>query len=105
MPIWKAVLISVEAKLGASAVSSSRQRLERKFRAALGRTVQEEIRRARVEKARALLEATDAPLAEVAKRSGFTTAALLSVAFQRELGMPPGAYRRRSRAAATGNHQ
>lgn len=89
----------------ASAVSSSRQRLERKFRAALGRTVQEEIRRARVEKARALLEATDAPLAEVAKRSGFTTAALLSVAFQRELGMPPGAYRRRSRAAATGNHQ
>ncbi|MGC4091134.1 MAG: substrate-binding domain-containing protein [Polyangiaceae bacterium] len=82
----------------ATAVRSSRQRLERRFRARLGRSVTEEIRRARVEAARLLLERSQQALAEVAKLAGFSSAALLSVAFQRELGMPPGAYRRRLRA-------
>jgi LacI family transcriptional regulator len=81
----------------ARAVGGGRQRLERRFRSVLDRTIQEEIRRAHVEAARQLLLTTDASLAEVAKRSGFTTAALLNLAFQRELGMPPGTYRRRLR--------
>ena len=46
-----------------------------------------------------------AGLAEVAKRSGFTNAALLSVAFQREIGMPPGVYRRRVRQELRGASQ
>jgi LacI family transcriptional regulator len=79
----------------ARAVGSGRQRLERRFRRVLDRTVQDEIRRAHVEAAKGLLTATQAGLAEIAKESGFTNAALLSVAFQRELGMPPGFYRRR----------
>jgi LacI family transcriptional regulator len=83
----------------ARATDSGRQRLERRFRRLLARSVHEEIRRAHVEKAKALLKATQAPLPEVAKRSGFTNAALLSVAFQRELGMPPGVFRRRARRA------
>jgi AraC-like DNA-binding protein len=33
-------------------------------------------------------------LSDIAKQSGFSSPALLNVAFQRELGMPPGAYRR-----------
>jgi LacI family transcriptional regulator len=78
----------------AGAVGGGRQRLERRFRAALNRTVQEEIRRAHVERARHLLATTRVGLPEIAKQSGFTTAALLNVAFHRELGMPPGAYRR-----------
>lgn len=78
-------------------VGGGRQRLERRFRRVLNRTVQEEIRHAHVESAKVLLETTRASLVEVAKRSGFTNAALLSVAFQRELGMPPGSYRRRVR--------
>jgi LacI family transcriptional regulator len=86
----------------AKAVSSGRQRLERRFRAVLDRTVQEEIRRAHVEIAKRLLVTTRTSMAEVAKQSGFTNAALLSIAFQRELGMPPSAYRRRSKQAATG---
>jgi LacI family transcriptional regulator len=81
----------------ARAVGSARQRLERRFRRVLDRTVKEEIQRARVEAARELLGTTVAGLAEVAKRSGFTTAALLNVAFRREIGMPPGVYRRRVR--------
>jgi LacI family transcriptional regulator len=79
----------------ASAVGGGRQRLERRFRRALDRTVQEEIRRARVEMAMRLLCTTQAGLVEIAKQSGFSNAALLSTAFKREVGMPPGVYRRR----------
>jgi LacI family transcriptional regulator len=79
----------------ARAVGGGRQRLERRFRRALDRTVQEEIRRVHVETAMHWLTTTRVDMAEVAKRSGFTSASLLNVAFQRELGMPPGAYRRR----------
>jgi len=81
----------------ARAVAATRQRLERGFRRALGRTVMQEARRAHVERARRMLSTTDLPLREVAKQSGFTNAALLSVAFAREVGSPPGAYRRRAR--------
>lgn len=79
----------------ARAVASGRHRLERAFRRVLGRTIQAEIRRARVESAKRLLEASRLTLAEVARMTGFKSASLLTVAFQRELGMTPGAYRRR----------
>jgi len=81
------------------AAHSGRQRLERAFRRVLGRTIQEEIRRSHVDIARRLLETTRAELPEIAQQSGFTNAALLNLAFQRELGMPPGAYRRRMQRA------
>ncbi len=79
----------------ARAVSGGRQRLERRFRRALDRTIQDEIRRAHVEAARHWLATTRANMSEVAKRSGFTSSSLLNVAFRREIGMPPGEYRRR----------
>jgi len=78
----------------ARAVGGGRQRLERRFRAVLDRTVQEEIRRAHVERARLLLTTTRAGLVEIARQSGFTNAGLLNAAFQRELGTTPGVYRR-----------
>ena len=78
----------------ARALGGGPQRLERRFRRVLDRTVQEEIRRAHVEAAMHWLTTSRISMAEVAKRSGFTSASLLSIAFQRELGMPPGAYRR-----------
>jgi LacI family transcriptional regulator len=83
----------------ASAVRSSRQRLERRFRKELGRTIVDEVRRARVEAARRLLWATQLALAEVACQCGFTNAAVFSVAFRREMGVPPGAYRRNARGS------
>jgi LacI family transcriptional regulator len=79
----------------ARAVGGGRQRLERRFRRALDRTVQQEIRRAHVEAAKHWLATTGASMTEVAQRSGFTNASLLNAAFQREMGLPPGAYRRR----------
>jgi LacI family transcriptional regulator len=84
----------------ARAIATSRRRLERRFHAVLGRTVVQEIRRVRVETARGLLSTTRHDLAQIAKLSGFTNAALLNVAFQRELGLPPGAYRRRVQGSA-----
>ena len=81
----------------ARAVGGGRQRLERRFRRALDRTVQDEIRRAHVESAKHWLATTSACMNEIARRSGFTSASLLNTAFQRETGMPPGAYRRRVR--------
>jgi LacI family transcriptional regulator len=87
----------VSVPMVARAVGATRQRLERHFRRALGHTVLREIHRAHVEVARRLLATTDVPLAQVAKSSGFTNVALLSVAFRREVGVPPGAYRRSAR--------
>lgn len=81
----------------AEAVGGGRQRLERRFRRVLNRSVQEEIRRAHVESAKRLLAADATPLGEIAKQSGFASAALLNSAFRREVGITPGAYRRRLR--------
>ena len=78
----------------ARAVASGRHRLERAFHRALGRTVHAEIRRARVNAAKSLLETSTASVAEIARSTGFRTASLLTVAFQRELGSTPGSYRR-----------
>lgn len=93
-------LRAVTVPMVARAVATSRRRLERRFHAVLGRTVVEEVRRARVETAKRLLSTTRYGLTDVAKNSGFTSAALLNVAFRREVGLPPGAYRRRVRATA-----
>jgi LacI family transcriptional regulator len=87
----------------ARAAVCSRQRLEQRFQAAIGRTIMQEVRRARVEAARQLLSTTELPLPLVANQCGFTSAALLSVAFRRETGVPPGAYRRRFRGVHSGD--
>jgi LacI family transcriptional regulator len=88
---------TVTVPLLARAVVTSRRRLERRFRLALGRTVAVEIRRVRVEKAKHLLSTTDYGLRDIAKMCGFGTAALLNAAFRRELGVAPGAHRRHVR--------
>jgi LacI family transcriptional regulator len=85
----------------ARATACSRQTLERRFQVAIGRTVMQEVRRARVDLARRLLSTTELPLPLIAKSCGFSSAALLSVAFRRETGTPPGAYRRRFRGASS----
>jgi LacI family transcriptional regulator, galactose operon repressor len=87
-----------------AAVKTGRQRLERAFRRALDRTIQEEIRRSHVDVARRLLETTGVELRQIAQRSGFTNATLLNLAFQRELGMAPGAYRRQMQQALSGTN-
>jgi LacI family transcriptional regulator len=91
------IAMSLTVPTVAGALRSTRQRLERHFRRHLGRTIAEEIRRSRVEVARRLLLTSELSLSEISKRCGFTSPALLSVAFRREVGVPPGAYRRHAR--------
>jgi LacI family transcriptional regulator len=81
----------------ARAATCSRQRLEQRFQAAIGRTVMQEVRRARIDLARQLLSTTELELPRIAEQCGFTSPALFSVSFRREMGLPPGAYRRRLR--------
>ncbi len=76
------------------AVGTSRQRLERRFHVALGRTIMQEVRRSRVSVAKQFLFTTSLDMARIARLSGFTNQALMSVAFSREFGKPPSAFRR-----------
>ena len=76
---------------------ASRRTLERHFHQALGRTVYEEIRRQRIERACALLIESRQSIMEIALNSGFQSASDLANAFRKALGMRPGDYRERFR--------
>lgn len=73
----------------------SRRHLEKRFRAALGRSPAQELRRLRLERLKLLLDTTDLPLPRLAAEVGLASPAVLCQLFQRETGMTPGAYRRR----------
>lgn len=77
------------------------RQLTRLFRAEFGGTVTRFVERTRVEAAQALLESGTDPLDVVARRSGFGSEETLRRAFQRELGVAPGAYRARFRTTHT----
>ncbi|MFN0067794.1 MAG: XylR family transcriptional regulator [Limisphaerales bacterium] len=73
----------------------SRSHFYARFRRALGRRPHEEILRTRLELAQALLRQGALSAAEVAARCGFAHPEYLTVAFKRELGVTPGAFRLR----------
>jgi transcriptional regulator GlxA family with amidase domain len=50
---------------------------------------------ARIDRAKALLESSDWPLARIAERAGFGSLDGLHRAFQRRVGATPGEYRQR----------
>jgi len=76
------------------AVHCSRRTLEKRFRAAVGRTVHEEILRRRVDSARRLLRETNLTISAVAADTGFANAQRFYAAFRKVQGTTPGAYRR-----------
>jgi LacI family transcriptional regulator len=78
-------------------VAVARRALERRFRKLLQRSIQEEIRRAHVERAKRLLAATDFSMAEVARRAGFRDSRHLSIVFRGATGLTPTAFRRQHR--------
>jgi LacI family transcriptional regulator len=77
----------------ARAVRRSRKTLYRRFEEVVGRSPHAEILRVQLNHARTLLVESPHNLDEIALLSGFTTASYFNVAFKRELGVTPGAYR------------
>ncbi len=71
----------------------SRRSLEIRFRRTIGRSMNEEIQLAHLERAQRLLMETDMPLPKVAEEAGFNSASYLTVVFQKRYGMPPAKYR------------
>jgi AraC family transcriptional regulator len=71
--------------------------LTRSFRAHLGCTPGELLRRHRLERAAGLLTATDLPLVEIALSLGFPDQTNFTHRFGESYGAPPGAYRRLTR--------
>lgn len=85
-------ILSVEDVVAAA--STSRRRLERHFRQAVGAGIYQEIQRAHVERACRMLVETNWPLAHVAGRCGFSNPVHFSVAFKRQMRLTPEQHRR-----------
>jgi AraC family transcriptional regulator, regulatory protein of adaptative response / methylphosphotriester-DNA alkyltransferase methyltransferase len=90
--------IDVSLASVARQVNCSPRHLQRVYQELSDRTFRDSLRRARVESACALLEATDLRLREVAVRVGYRQPAEFSRAFRAVMGMPPGLYRRQHAA-------
>lgn len=75
-------------------LSVGRRTLERKFREHLGHSPHHAIIRARVERAKRLLEATHLKMEEIAQRSGFSEARILYRNFRLITGDSPARYRK-----------
>jgi LacI family transcriptional regulator len=75
----------------------SRSSLERKVRKYLGRTPQEEIRHAQVNRARELLATTDLSAERIAELCGFEHPEYLHVVFKRVTGLTPGQFRKQAK--------
>ncbi len=81
------------------AVVVGRRTLEKRFTTLLGRTLLEEIRRVRIERAQDLLAQTDLSVGEIAERCGFPELSWFSTSFRQTTGTTPAAYRKRFRVA------
>lgn len=80
----------------ASTLAMSRATLERRFRAQLGRSPAEELRRRRLEIARQMLVHTRRPLSDIALDCGFDYLSTFSKLFRRVHGITPSEYRRQA---------
>ncbi len=79
-------------------VGCSRRNLEKQFRAAGRRTINNEIVALRIELTKRLLAGTDDPIDEIAAKSGFGTAQHMRHVFRHQLKTTPTAYRAGRRA-------
>lgn len=74
----------------------SRSTLERRTRALLGRSPQQEIRRVQLKQVCLMLSETDLPIESIAVQCGFEHPEYLHVVFKREMQITPGEFRSRS---------
>ena len=82
----------------AQAAGLGERQLQRRMRDHRGRTIVQEILRARLDAARRLLETTDLPLTAIAPQAGFASRRTLTAAFRHHLATTPTAYRQHQRS-------
>ena len=73
--------------------------MEQRFRLTLNRTIQDEIRRARVDRITQLLLETDYSILQIAMSMGFTSVNNISRYFRNVKGITPLAFRKKSRGS------
>lgn len=83
-------------------VPLSRSALERRFRRIVGRSINSEILRLRINRAIELLTETEVELKVVALRAGFGTQSYMNAVFQEKVGKTPGSFRRFARPKSLG---
>ena len=74
-------------------VPVSRSVLERRFRKVVGRSINQELVRVRINRAIELLTDTSLELKVIASRAGFGTQAYMNAVFQSKVGRTPGSFR------------
>jgi transcriptional regulator GlxA family with amidase domain len=77
----------------AAEVSLSRSEFAARFRQLIGEPPLRYVTRTRLAHAAALLNTSDAPIAQIAVRAGYATAFSFSKAFKQAFGVAPGEYR------------
>ncbi|MEM1213919.1 MAG: substrate-binding domain-containing protein, partial [Planctomycetota bacterium] len=80
-------------------VPVSRRALERRFKVALGRTLQTHITHVRLEQAKRMLTDTNYPMPEIARRCGFSEPGYFATVFKSHTGQSPTAFRSAYRLA------
>lgn len=81
----------------------TRRTLDRRFSAAMGRSVLEEINNCRLTRAKRLLSETDLPVKTVSYLAGFPSRERMRLLFLAELGMTPSDYREQMQDAEQGS--
>jgi LacI family transcriptional regulator len=83
-------------------VPLSRSALERRFRKVVGRSINGELLRLRINRAIELLTETEVELKVVAQRAGFGSQSYMNAVFQAKVGKTPGSFRRTARPKSAG---
>jgi LacI family transcriptional regulator len=78
----------------ARASGIARTTLQKRFQAALGHTMLDEIQRVRIDVAKDLLRSSELSLELISERCGFSSSQRFSVLFRQQTGMPPNRFRR-----------
>jgi transcriptional regulator GlxA family with amidase domain len=84
----------------ASAVGTSQRTLLRRFKLDRGETPLAFLQSVRIDRSKAMLAQTELSIAEIGARVGYADVGAFRALFQRLIGMPPGAYRRRFKMAS-----
>ncbi len=100
--IWNYSHDNLDVAAVAHNAGMTRRTLDRRFKAATGRSVLEEIHMCRVSRAAKLLAETDIPAKHIIHRAGFSSEEQLRLAFQKSFGISPQAYRKTHGAHRSG---